>query len=266
MIKTVSILGCGWLGLPLATQLVQLGYQVKGSTTTAEKTALLQAAGIMPFVFKVGEMIEGAPLDFFQADLLILNIPPGRRNPQVTTQHPKQVERIVHHAIQGGIQYLIFVSSSSVYGDTQSVVTEIDVPQPNTASGRALLQAEHFLQNHPSLQTTVLRMAGLFGPNRHPARFLAGKTGLKDADAPVNLVHLDDAMQAIHQVIRQNRWNTLYNICADEHPTRKAYYTQAALQIGLPAPQFVADDQPHYKIVSNQKAKTELGLDFKPLL
>lgn len=33
---TVSILGCGWLGLPLAEQLLAEGYSVKGSTTRAE--------------------------------------------------------------------------------------------------------------------------------------------------------------------------------------------------------------------------------------
>ncbi|MEZ7854793.1 MAG: SDR family NAD(P)-dependent oxidoreductase, partial [Cyclobacteriaceae bacterium] len=30
----ISILGCGWLGLPLARQLVQQGHQIKGSTTS----------------------------------------------------------------------------------------------------------------------------------------------------------------------------------------------------------------------------------------
>ena len=39
----ISIMGCGWLGLPLAAQLVKAGYNVKGSTTTPEKLEVLQA-------------------------------------------------------------------------------------------------------------------------------------------------------------------------------------------------------------------------------
>lgn len=31
MAKTISILGCGWLGLPLGQHLVQQGYHIKGS-------------------------------------------------------------------------------------------------------------------------------------------------------------------------------------------------------------------------------------------
>ena len=37
----ISILGCGWLGLPLAKAIVENGFSVKGSTTSSEKIATL---------------------------------------------------------------------------------------------------------------------------------------------------------------------------------------------------------------------------------
>ena len=39
--ETITILGCGWLGLPLAQTLVKEGYSVKGSTTTEDKLEVL---------------------------------------------------------------------------------------------------------------------------------------------------------------------------------------------------------------------------------
>ena len=44
--KSISILGCGWLGLPLARQLIKLGYSVKGSTTSPEKIQILKGSQI----------------------------------------------------------------------------------------------------------------------------------------------------------------------------------------------------------------------------
>ena len=264
MTKTISVLGCGWLGLPLAKQLVKEGFQVKGSTTSPSKVYSLEEAQIQPYVFKVKETFEGEVKDFFEADLLVLNIPPGRRNPNVETDHPLQVELVVKEAIKGGIQQLVFISSSSVYGAANDIVTETTIPAPSTGSGRALVKAERWLQEQ-AIAVTILRMAGLFGPKRHPARFLAGKKDLKNAAAPINLVQLDDAVAAILSVIQQEKWGTLYNVCADEHPHRKDYYTQKAAALDLVPPTFLEEEVATYKIVANQKIKAELGLTFKVL-
>lgn len=264
MSKRIAILGCGWLGLPLGARLVDLDFVVKGSTTSPEKRNRLSAVGIQPYVFKVGAEFEGAIDDFFSADILILNIPPGRRNPKVEQEHPAQVQLVIEEAIKGGIQQVVFVSSSSVYGNYNGTVTENTPPQPETASGRALVQAEQWLQSQ-ALASTIVRMAGLYGPHRHPARFLAGKKEVKNGGAPINLVHLEEAIEAIIQVIQQEKWNETFNICADDHPTRAAYYTAKAKELQLSPPEFAKKDAYKFKIVSNEKAKRELGLSFRPL-
>mgnify|MGYP003615968040 CR=1 FL=1 len=38
----ISILGCGWLGFPLAQKLIETGYEVKGSTTSESKLEALK--------------------------------------------------------------------------------------------------------------------------------------------------------------------------------------------------------------------------------
>jgi 3-hydroxyisobutyrate dehydrogenase-like beta-hydroxyacid dehydrogenase len=43
--ESISILGCGWLGLPLAGELVREGYAVKGSTNAEWLWKTTQVAG-----------------------------------------------------------------------------------------------------------------------------------------------------------------------------------------------------------------------------
>ena len=51
MNKNISIIGCGWLGFPLAKHLIRLGYHIKGSTTSKDKLTKLESEGIEAFHF-----------------------------------------------------------------------------------------------------------------------------------------------------------------------------------------------------------------------
>jgi 3-hydroxyisobutyrate dehydrogenase-like beta-hydroxyacid dehydrogenase len=63
----VSILGCGWLGLPLAKALVAENYTIKGSTTTPAKLDLLKEEDIEPFLIALSEAgPEGDMSDFLE--------------------------------------------------------------------------------------------------------------------------------------------------------------------------------------------------------
>jgi 3-hydroxyisobutyrate dehydrogenase-like beta-hydroxyacid dehydrogenase len=47
--SSISILGYGWLGKPLAKKLADMGFSIKASTTTIDKLAELEQSGIQPF-------------------------------------------------------------------------------------------------------------------------------------------------------------------------------------------------------------------------
>jgi hypothetical protein len=64
------------------------------------------------------------------------------------------------------------------------------------------------------------------------------------------------------QVLEQGMWNRDFLACADEHPTRREFYTRAALLSGLTPPKFKAGDSSSFKIVSNRRLKEELGFTF----
>lgn len=265
LIQTISILGCGWLGLPLGQTLAAAGYTVKGSTTTPDKIPSLEEAGIIPFLIKAGDQLEGDNLrDFFQTDLLIVNIPPGgRRDPQVEEVYPRKVKAIVEMAMRLEVPELIFISSTGVYGNENTTLDESAALDPATASGRALVVIERYLQLLRRPRSTVLRMGGLVGGDRKPGRFLAGKKDIPNGEAPVNLVHLDDCIGLIQALIRQEAFGHTLNVVADEHPTRAAFYTAQAAKEGLEAPTFRSNRELAYKVVSNGQAKSLLNYTFR---
>ena len=81
----ISILGCGWLGFPLAKRFLDAGHSVKGSTTSQEKLVNLQKEGIISY--KINLLPEGVvgDLSAFLSDteILIIDIPPGlRKDPE----------------------------------------------------------------------------------------------------------------------------------------------------------------------------------------
>ena len=178
----IALLGAGWLGEPLAHQLQTTGYQVQCSTTSADKAARLQTAGLASTVLQVTPTgIRGSVDDFFAADILILTLPPGgRSNPAVATDYPAKVRHLIAAAQAGKIQHVLFTSSTGVYGDTDGWVSEDDVLRPNTPSGQALQVVEQELRAAFGARLTILRLAGLAGADRQPGRWFAGRQNLLD--------------------------------------------------------------------------------------
>jgi len=260
----ISILGCGWLGFPLAIHLVNKGYVVKGSTRSPQKLTAFHQYKILPFLIEVNKRIKGnnIPL-FFQSDILFINIPPGRKRKDVARSHPLQIAAIVEHAKKYGVRKILFISSTSVYGNVNRVVTEADELKPETTSAHALVEVEEFLMRQSEIEVTILRMGGLVGLERPAGRFLAGKKELKNGLAPVNMVHQEDCISVITAIIEQEKWGTIYNVCSDEHPTKKDFYTHQAAKQGFELPTFLEEEKYTYKEVSNYKVKKELNYRFK---
>jgi hypothetical protein len=57
-------------------------------------------------------------------------------------------------------------------------------------------------------------------------------------------------------------WGEVFNCCADTHPTKREFYTQAAESIGAPVPQFADSGDRSFKIISNEKVKRFLNYEF----
>lgn len=262
----ISILGCGWLGLPLAEHLRDSGHSIKGSTTSPDKLALLKGKNIQPYLIQLDpDLNPEADADFWEADLLILNIPPGRKRDNVEAFHKRQIQSVIDQLNASAISKVIFVSSTSVYPEKPDIVGEEDTTPGEAVrdTGNALLKAEKMLTSQSSFDTTVIRFGGLYGYDRHPVNHLAGCTNLSKGNAPVNLIHQDDCIGIIEALINSGISNHIFNGVSDGHPPKKMYYPAVAKSKGLTPPKYREDENENYKIVSNLKLKHMIDYEFK---
>lgn len=260
---TASVLGCGYIGRPLATLLLQRGWRVRGSTTSKTKLDQLLADGIEPYLLELTPNLQGrGRRDFFDSDVVILNFPPGRKRADVRKFMESVMESLLFYLSAGSVQKVLFVSSTSVYRSGHVREEDAGKLTPETASGCALLAAEKALRSACEFQTTILRCGGLYGYERKPGRFWSGRS-LRNPQNSVNLVHRDDVVGVALAAITQNCWGETFNVCADQHPSRAEFYTQAALRLGIALPKIGLDESQPDKVVLNHRVRERLGYTFK---
>ncbi|MFC4723023.1 NAD-dependent epimerase/dehydratase family protein [Geojedonia litorea] len=262
----ITIIGCGWLGLPLAQHLIKLNYKVKGSTTSLAKIATLKNNGINAYCITINSDKITGPIEncLENSEALIINIPPGlRRNPN--QNYVAKIKTLITHIEKSGLKKVLFVSSTSVYADEFPIqeITESTLPNPTTESGKQLLISEKLLQSNPNFKTTVLRFAGLIGPKRHPAKQLSGKSNLKNPEAPVNLIHLTDCISIIEKIITVNDFGETYNASTTPHPNKKMYYSTVCKAMGLNLPHYELSQPSKGKTISSKKLEHHFNYDFQ---
>ncbi|WP_316814911.1 NAD(P)H-binding protein [Pedobacter nyackensis] len=247
--KTISVLGCGWYGLELAKALINQGYLVKGSSTTPEKLEMLSTYNIEPFLVNIQKDEEKFNPSFFKSDLLFVCIPP-KRNAAEQADFYYKIERIINAVKENRVKQLVFISSTAVYGDTNAELTELNTPQPETDSGKAMLKVESLLKNQNDFTSTIIRFGGLVGPKRHPGRFFAGKENIPNGKAPINLIHLDDCIGISLAILKNEAFGYTFNACSPDHPSKQDFYTVATINAQLTPPLFI-DELLNWKIVSS---------------
>ena len=243
-------MGTGWLGLPLAKELISQGNKVKGSTRSKERNIELLAAKILPYSIDLHEPDQDWH-EFLDSDVLIVNIP---------SKEICDFEHLIVSIQNSIIQKVLFVSSTSVYSDLNQVVYENENLENNE---HPLRKIEQLFLNNIQFQTSVIRFGGLIGYSRHPGRFFKSSSVIKNPEARVNLIHRDDCINIIVRILELNLWGKELNCCADTHPTKRQFYSHAALQCGIDILNFDQNDDLHFKIISNQKVKKLLGYEFQ---
>ena len=259
----ISILGCGWLGLPLAKALLQNEFSVKGSTTSLEKIPDLEQAGVEPFLLALHtDTIQGNIITFLEhSEILLIDIPPKLRGNNKEDFIGK-IKTLIPPIEKSSIKKVLFVSSTSVYADENGLITEKTIPKPDTESGKQLLQAEQLLQSNSNFNTTIIRFGGLIGEDRHPIRFLSGRENLENPDAPINLIHQKDCIGIILKIIEKKSWKETFNAVAPFHPSLEMYYSQKAIDLGLNLPKYNHSNPSIGKTILSDKLETVLKYEF----
>jgi len=283
MMTQISILGCGWLGLPLAKALIENKFLVKGSTTSVAKLSVLENAGIIPFLIVLTpnsnfqsstnnlveeeEKTENLTAFLENSKILIIDIPPKLRGSE-KENFVLKIKNIIPAIEKSTVENVIFISSTSVYGENNLLVTEETALNPDTESGKQLMETEQLLQSNTNFKTTILRFGGLIGEDRHPVHFLAGRTHIENPNAPINLIHQEDCIGIIMAIIDQIQikcWNRneVFNAVTPFHPSRKEYYTQKAIELNLALPEFNLENSTFGKTILSNKTGAFLGYAFK---
>lgn len=267
----ISILGCGWLGFPLAEKLLKNNFSVNGSTTSESKLSALENAEIKSFQISISEdKIDGDIITFLEnSEILIVDFPPKLRG-ENSENYVAKIKNLIPFIEKSSLKKVIFVSSTSVYADDEliSEFNENNKPQPDSESGKQLLEVENLIQNNSNFKTTIVRFGGLFGEDRHPIKFLSGRKNLENPESPINLIHQKDCIGIIEAILRQAqnhsyKWNETFNAVMPFHLSRKEYYTQKAKDLNLPLPEFDESKISVGKIIKSLKIESLLNYKFQ---
>lgn len=235
--KTISIIGLGWIGEPLAFHLQEKGFQVIGSTTSAEKQERLLKKGLQSIRFLLNPHPEGVGFHaLFQSEILVVNIPPRTRSGNGTF-HLEQVKYLRSLINNSSIQKVIFVSSTGVYPEAHSPEKyEEDFPLTLENTGNeTIFKAEQMMSKDRNFDLTIVRFGGLMGEDRIPGNYFSGKENVAGYTR-VNYIHQTDAVKMISWIIENELWNETFNGVAPIHPLRRDVYEKNAHDLGIAPP------------------------------
>lgn len=136
---------------------------------------------------------------------------------------------------------LLFVSSSSVYGQTDGqAVTEDSPTEPARETSQLLLRAEQLVL---AAGGCVARLASLYGPGRCVLlqRFLAGQATIEKKEEGrrlLNQIHRDDAADALLHLLHLTPFPSgeIFNVCDSEPLPQIECYRELSALFQRPLP------------------------------
>jgi nucleoside-diphosphate-sugar epimerase len=250
--KKVGILGCGWLGKAIAKELIKEQFLVYGSVQKKQNIEVLKEMKINPFVISIeNNRIVGDLNSFLDlVDIIVIAFPPGIKK----DANANYLIRINH--LIGSLskkKKIIFLSSVGVFGSAQGIVNENTTPVPDSNLGEQLFMAEKAVLSINN-DKTIIRLGGLVGPGRHPAKMLAGKVNIHSPNALTNLVHQHDVSRFIVSQLNGGHWNMILHCVSPVHHQRSIFYIAECAKNKLRAPKFSNEPSKRNKKIMDTKS------------
>jgi len=261
--KLISIIGLGWIGLPLAKELIESDFSVVGSTTTSQKVKDLNESGVPAIQFSLIPYPSGEGFQkLFQSETLVINIPP-RTKSNGGEHFLEQMKFLLGLVENSTVKKIIFVSSSGVYPSNfkDGEYTEEELITDENTGNSWLWKAENFWKEKFKGDLTIIRFGGLLGDERVPGKYFSNKENVT-GHTPVNYIHRQDSTRLIQFVIEKNLWNQTLNGVAPIHPIRKDVYEKNATDLGIDPPKSFAPQKDGEKRVISGNRIIELGFEF----
>lgn len=275
----VLILGCGYIGIAVAREILQQG----GKVVAVKRTAHTQSDKVLAH-----PNLTWIHADLAEAQCLEKHLDHCSHVLYAASSGYGGIEAYKRSYVEGLTQVIpqiqalgcggrfVYLSSTGVYGQNEGQwVDEKMATRPDSETARVLVEAEKILlqacrQDHfPGI---ILRLSGIYGPGRSYAmdRVLQGEVQLVSPGIRwVNMIHREDVVQAILASMQSGAQGAIYNVSDDEPVPMKHLYGWLAEQLKRPQPVMIDPShaaatkrQVTHKRILNQKIKTELGLSW----
>jgi nucleoside-diphosphate-sugar epimerase len=259
------ILGCGYLGRRVAARWLsprptEPDERTRVVALTRRNGETLYTLGIEPIS---GDVLDPESLQHLPAASTVLYAVGLDRSTGKSMRevYVSGLEHVLNTLPE--CEKFIYISSTSVYAQTNGeLVDESSGTDPREDSGKIILEAEQLLRLRKP-HAIILRLAGIYGPDRLLCKqaLLAGEPLVGDAGKWLNLIHVDDGVEAILTTESHGEPGKTYNIADDEPVTRWDFYgTLAELLKATPAKfDHRLEPESANRRISNALAKRTLG-------
>ncbi len=270
---TALVFGCGYVGRRVAAEWAGPGRTVHAVTRSRDRAAELAREGLLPIVADVTrpETLRDLP----EAATVLYAIGYDRRGGASREAVYVDGLRAALDALPPSVEKILYTSSTGVYGPSGGAwVDELTPCRPVREGGRVMLAAEEVLRSHAlGSRAIVLRLAGLYGPGRIPrlADLREGRPIEASPGGFLNLIHVDDAAQAILAAESRAAPPRTFTVADGEPTDRRSFYRYLADLLGLKPPRFVTPSPEALaqqrggadKRVSNRRMLQELGVGLR---
>ncbi len=269
--KTMLSFGHGYSARALGAALLAEGWEVIGTTRSAEKADALRASGVTPLIWPG----DAAAPALARASHVLTSVAPGDEGDAVLRLHRADLVRAAPH-----LEWVGYLSTTGVYGDHGGGwVDEETALAPATRRGEMRRVAEaawQELAEEAGLPLHIFRLAGIYGPGRGPfAKVRAGTARRIVKKGQVfSRIHVEDIAQVLQASIARPNPGAIYNLCDDDPAPPQDVIAHAAELLGLPLPPAIAFEEAELspmarsfyaesKRVRNDRIKRELGVTLR---
>lgn len=261
--------GLGYSAAVLARRLRAEGWEVRGTTRSAEKAARLEAEGYRTFLFGRDRQLDDSAAALADVTHVLTSIAPDERGDPVLDLHAGDLAAVPT------LRWVGYLGTTAVYGDRQGAWVDEDTPiDPTLARADRRARAEAAWLGS-GLPVHVFRLAGIYGPGRNALANLregSARRIVKPGQV-FSRIHVDDIATVLETSMASPRPGRVYNVCDDEPAPPQDVVAHAAGLLGLEPP----PEQPYetadlsamartfYKDnrrVRNERIRRELGVEL----
>ena len=234
----VVILGCGYVGLELARQLIERGHEVVGVRRSDEGLRAVEATGATAVRADVTDpdSLDAIP----DADSVVFAASSGGRGAEAAREVYVDGLRTAVDAFgerDDVPDRFVYTSSTGVYGDHDGDWVDETTPlEPTTEKTRVLVEAERIARERTAeygIHGQVARFAGLYGPERYRLeRYLEGPV----TAGYLNMIHRDDAAGAVDHLLSGGLDEAVALVVDDEPVDKHAFADWLADECGVERP------------------------------